>query len=159
MPCRRFVLRLFDHSLPLVVSVDDLPSELAQFYLKITNRSRTRQHPSPLLKWYFQIEKELLAVQFGLMRFRECVYGQMVVVDTDHKPLVGLLDKSIASCLPRIQRMRLQLQIGLGTRLRAGQEIVLQTHLVDLRRLAFSPMTSLKTVRSRFKPFSTSHSS
>ena len=61
-------------------------------------------------KRYFQIEKELLAVQFGLMRFRQYVYGQMVVVESDHKPLVGLLDKPIASCSPRIQRMRLLLQ-------------------------------------------------
>lgn len=61
-------------------------------------------------KRYFQIEKELLAVQFGLMRFRQYVYGQSVVVESDHKPLVGLLDKPIALCSPRIQRMRLQLQ-------------------------------------------------
>jgi hypothetical protein len=31
-------------------------------------------------------------------------------VESDHKPLVGLLDKSIASCSPRIQRIRLQVQ-------------------------------------------------
>jgi hypothetical protein len=61
-------------------------------------------------KRYFQIEKELLAIQFGLMRFRQYMYGQSVIVETDHKPLVGLLDKPIASCSPRIQRMRLQLQ-------------------------------------------------
>ncbi|XP_045023113.1 uncharacterized protein K02A2.6-like isoform X3 [Daphnia magna] len=75
------VLRLFDVSKPLVVSVDASP-----------------------------IEKELLAVQFGLLRFRQYVYGQKVTVETDHKPLVGLLEKPIATCSPRIQRMRLQLQ-------------------------------------------------
>jgi hypothetical protein len=31
-------------------------------------------------------------------------------VESDHKPLVGLLDKQVADCSPRIQRMRLQLQ-------------------------------------------------
>ncbi|KZS03345.1 Uncharacterized protein APZ42_033952 [Daphnia magna] len=61
-------------------------------------------------KRYCQIEKELLAVQFGLTRFRQYVYGQCVTVESDHRPLVGLLDKPIASCSPRIQRMRLQLQ-------------------------------------------------
>ncbi len=59
---------------------------------------------------YFQIEKELSEVEFGLLRFKQYVYGQTVVVETDHKPLVGLLDKPIALCSPRIQRMRLQLQ-------------------------------------------------
>ena len=33
-----------------------------------------------------------------------------MVVESDHKPLVGLIDKPIASCSPRIQRLRLQLQ-------------------------------------------------
>ena len=31
-------------------------------------------------------------------------------MESDHKPLIGLLDKPIAACSPRIQRMRLQLQ-------------------------------------------------
>lgn len=65
---------------------------------------------TPTQRRYCQIEKELLAVQFGLLRFRQYVYGQHVIVESDHKPLVGLLDKPIASCSPRIQRMRLQLQ-------------------------------------------------
>lgn len=41
------------------------------------------------------------------MRFRQYVHGQKVVVEWDHKPLVGLLDKPLAFS-PRIQRMRLQ---------------------------------------------------
>ncbi len=55
-------------------------------------------------------EKELLAVQFGLNRFRQYIYGQSVIVESDHKPLIGLLAKPIAESTPRIQRMRLQLQ-------------------------------------------------
>jgi hypothetical protein len=38
------------------------------------------------------------------------VYGRQAMVESDHKPLVGLLDKPVADCSPRIQRMRLQLQ-------------------------------------------------
>jgi hypothetical protein len=45
-----------------------------------------------------------------MLRFRQYVYGQKVTVESDHKPLVGLLEKPIATCSPRIQRMRLQLQ-------------------------------------------------
>jgi hypothetical protein len=105
------VLRLFDHSLPLVVSVDASPVGIGAVLLQ-NNQPIAYSSTSLTVtqKRYFQIEKELLAVQFGLMRFRQYVYGQMVVVETDHKPLVGLLDKPIASCSPRIQRMRLQLQ-------------------------------------------------
>jgi hypothetical protein len=105
------VLRLFNHSLPVVVSVDASPIGIGAVLLQ---SGQPIAYSSTSLtvtqKRYFQIEKELLAVQFGLMRFRQYVYGQSVIVETDHKPLVGLLDKPIASCSPRIQRMRLQLQ-------------------------------------------------
>ncbi len=47
---------------------------------------------------------------FGLQRFHQYVLGQKVVVETDHKPLLGILNKAIALCSPRIQRMRLLLQ-------------------------------------------------
>ena len=49
-------------------------------------------------------------MKFGLLRFRQYVYGRQAMVESDHKPLVGLLDKPVADCSPRIQRMRLQLQ-------------------------------------------------
>lgn len=42
--------------------------------------------------------------------FYHYVYGNLVVVETDHKPLVGLVDNPIGLGSPRIQRMRLQLQ-------------------------------------------------
>ena len=60
---------------------------------------------------YAQIEKELLAVLFGLQRFHQYVYGQTVIGETDHKPLLGIVNKAIALCSPRIQRMRLLLQM------------------------------------------------
>ncbi|XP_045023114.1 uncharacterized protein K02A2.6-like isoform X4 [Daphnia magna] len=105
------VLRLFDVSKPLVVSVDASPIGIGAVLLQdgqpvaFSSTSLTETQ-----KRYCQIEKELLAVQFGLLRFRQYVYGQKVTVETDHKPLVGLLEKPIATCSPRIQRMRLQLQ-------------------------------------------------
>jgi hypothetical protein len=105
------VLRLFDVSKPVLVSVDASPVGLGAVLMQegqpVAFSSTTL---TPTQRRYCQIEKELLAVQFGLLRFRQYVYGQHAVVETDHKPLVGLLDKPIASCSPRIQRMRLQLQ-------------------------------------------------
>lgn len=79
----------------------------------LQNEQPIANSSTPLIvsqKRYFQIKKQFLAVQFGLMRLRQYVYGQLVVVKSDHKPLVGLLDKPLASCSPSIQRMRLQLQ-------------------------------------------------
>jgi hypothetical protein len=38
------------------------------------------------------------------------VYGNQVIVETDHKPLVGLLYKPIGLCTLRIQRLRLHFQ-------------------------------------------------
>lgn len=50
----------------------------------------------------FEIEKELLAVQFGLMRLRQFVYGQSVIVESDPKPLVDLLGKLFAFSSPQV---------------------------------------------------------
>ena len=49
----------------------------------------------------------MLAVQYGLTRFHQYVYGQMVTVETDHKPLLGIKQKPITDVSPRLQRMRL----------------------------------------------------
>jgi hypothetical protein len=95
----------------MVVSVDALPVGVGAVLLQegqpvaFSSTSLTETQ-----KRYCQIEKALLAVQFGLLRFKQYVYGQKVLIEADHKPLIGLLDKPIASCSPRIQRMRLQLQ-------------------------------------------------
>ena len=105
------MLRLFDPDQPLVVSVDASSTGLGTVLLQ---NGQPVSYSSVTLtdtqRRYVQIEKELLAAQFGRNRFRQYVYGQSVVVETDHKPLVGLLSKPIASSSLRIQRMRLQLQ-------------------------------------------------
>ena len=47
---------------------------------------------------YTQIEKELFAIQFGLQRFHQYVYGQRVTVETDHKPLLGIVKTHGTGC-------------------------------------------------------------
>lgn len=52
----------------------------------------------------------MLAVLYGLTKFKQYVYGHKVIVESDHKPLVGQCIKPLAEYSPRIQRMRLHLQ-------------------------------------------------
>ena len=59
---------------------------------------------------YSQIEKELLAKVFGLEHNHQYVYGRRVILYTDHKPLVSISSKPLASAPKRLQRLLLRLQ-------------------------------------------------
>nr|XP_029698987.1 uncharacterized protein LOC115251324 [Takifugu rubripes] len=59
---------------------------------------------------YAQIEKELLASLYACERFHQYVYGKMFEVETDHKPLVSIMNKPLNDCPVRIQRMLIRLQ-------------------------------------------------
>ena len=60
---------------------------------------------------YAQIEKECLGLVFGCQRFHNYIYGlKGVVLETDHKPLVPISEKSLNDMTPRIQRLMLKLQ-------------------------------------------------
>ncbi len=64
-------------------------------------------------KKYSQLEKEGLAVVFAVKKFHEYVYGRHFMIQSDHKPLEGLLhqDKAIpVLASSRIQRWALTLQ-------------------------------------------------
>ena len=59
---------------------------------------------------YACIERELLAIVFGVQRFHHYLFGRTFTVFTDHKPLVMIVDKPLSSAPPRLQRMLLKLQ-------------------------------------------------
>ncbi len=59
---------------------------------------------------YAQIKKELLAVVFAFEKFNQYTYARCVEVETDHKPLVSIVKKSLTSAPPRLQRMLLRYQ-------------------------------------------------
>lgn len=58
---------------------------------------------------YSNIERELLSVVFALEKCPHYVYGYIVTVKTDHKPLVSIKKKSIAFNSPCLQRLLLRL--------------------------------------------------
>ena len=61
-------------------------------------------------KRYAQIEKEALAVTWASEKFQDFVLGKEFTIETDHKPLVPLLNsKNLDNLPPRVLRFRLRL--------------------------------------------------
>ena len=61
-------------------------------------------------KRYTTIEKEALAVVWGLEKCNYYICGAPILVETDHKPLISLLgNKEIEKVPIRIQRYRIRL--------------------------------------------------
>ena len=57
-----------------------------------------------------QIQKELLAIVFATKKFRHYIYGKQVTVETDHKPLVTILNRPLSDAPASLQKMLLKLQ-------------------------------------------------
>lgn len=63
---------------------------------------------------YSQLDKEGLAVMFGIQCFHKYLYGRRFVICTDHKPLLSLFNKMKAvpqMAPPRIQRWAVTLRV------------------------------------------------
>jgi hypothetical protein len=92
-------LRRFDLQLPIALSVDASPTGLGAVLLQEGQPvAYSSTSLTPTQKRYCQIEKELLASQFGLIRYKQYVYGQQMTVEMVHTPLNVLVDKPIAEC-------------------------------------------------------------
>ena len=61
-------------------------------------------------KRYSQLEKEALAIVFGIERFRTYIYGLQFTLVTDHRPLEYLFNKTRSKPSMRVERWRLRLQ-------------------------------------------------
>ena len=86
------VLRYFDVSKPVTVSCDASQSGLGSVLLQdnkpaaYASRSMTDAETR-----YAQIEKELLAVLFGMERFHQYSYEREVTVECDHLPIESIV--------------------------------------------------------------------
>ena len=97
---------------------------------------------------YSQIEKELLAQVFGLENNHQYVYDRKVIIYTDHKPLVSISSKPLASAPKRLQRLLLRLQqYDAEIRYRPGREM----YLADTLSRAKSPSTSMSETNLPYK--------
>ena len=81
---------------------------------------------TPAEQRYSQIEKELLAQVFGLEHNHHYTFGRRVILWTDHKPLVSIYKKPLASAPKRLQRLLLRLQqYDVDLRYKPGSEMYL----------------------------------
>ena len=100
------VLKYFSESDPTEgqgdASKDGLGFVLMQLGQPVTFVSRAL---APTERKYSQIEKELPAQVFGMEHNHHCVYGQKVILWTDHKTLVSISQKPLASAPKRLQRL------------------------------------------------------
>ena len=105
------VLAYFDPTKDIVLQVDASQNGLGCVLLQDTKPvSFGSKSLTETEKNYAQITKELYAVLFACKRFHQMVYGRHVLVQSDHKPLIAIMSKSLHSAPPRLQRMLLQLQ-------------------------------------------------
>ena len=105
------VLQFYDPKKECVLQCDSsekgLGAVLLQNNLPVAYASRALSDAETR---YAQIEKELLAVVYGVSKFHEYVYGRRITVHSDHKPLENILQKPLYTAPKRLQNMLVQLQ-------------------------------------------------
>ena len=85
---------------------------------------------------YAQIGKEMLAIVFSLEKFNQYTFGQLVKVQSDHKPLESILRKPLSSAPRRLQGMMMRLQkYNIEVRYERGT----QMHIADMLSRAYLP--------------------
>lgn len=122
------VLQFFDPKKEVTVSVDSSQSGIGACLMQENKPiSYASKSLTEAQTRYSQIEKEMLAVLFGLNKFHEFVFlHKSLVVETDHKPLISIVRKPINKCPARLQRILLQLiKYQFTLKYKRGSELVI----------------------------------
>ena len=106
------ILKYYDPQKDLVLQCDSsengLGAALMQDGKPLAHASRAL---TPTERNYAQIEKEILAIVFGVERYHQFTYGRKVAVESDHKPLEMIFTKQLTSAPKRLQKMLMTLQM------------------------------------------------
>ena len=102
------VLAYYDMTKQVTIQADTSQSGLLQDGNPIAYVSRSMTSAE---ENYAQIVKEMLAIRFTPKKFHQYIHGkQGIHVQTDHKPLKCILEKTMCKALPKLQRLMLTLQ-------------------------------------------------
>ena len=99
-------LQYFDGSQPVTIQVDASRRGLGATLIQ--ENGPVEYHSKILTDteaWYSNIEREMLAVVYGLEKFHYYTHGRYVVIETDHKPLEAIFKKHLSTSPPWIAKM------------------------------------------------------
>lgn len=114
--CKTVTLNYFDTRKRTKVQVDASGRGLGAALIQLDDRGNesviafASKALTPTEQRYANIERELLAVVFGIERFHTFLYGVEFIVESDHKPLEAIQLKQLSQAPPRLQRMLLRIQ-------------------------------------------------
>ena len=120
-------LRYYDRNLPVVVQADasmrGLGAVLVQEGRPIAFASKSLTDTE---KRYANIEREMLAIVFAVLRFSIYLLGRPFIVESDHRPLEMIQLKNLALAPKRLQGMLIKIQrYDMTIKYRPGREMLL----------------------------------
>jgi hypothetical protein len=101
----------FDPQAEIVIQCDASPYGLGCVLLQrskpilFASRTTTKAERN-----YSQLEREFLSIVFALHRFRLYLIGTVCTVQTDHRPILGIIEKSIDLLSARLRRWVIAIQ-------------------------------------------------